>query len=140
MRLRLEKCSNLERLDVGSGCIGAVTSSSSLEDLGIENCPKLVSFPFTLFPSLVKLSLWVCPQLEWPKEGSGGFPSSLKEFEIGNCPGLLACQNKWDLHACTSLTDLRIQDESFEFVDYKGGLLPPNLKKLNYKEVVPSSL
>ncbi|KAK7287152.1 hypothetical protein RIF29_00234 [Crotalaria pallida] len=135
--LDLEGCRNLERLDVGSGS-GGVTS---LTQFSIFGCPKLASFPEglrTLFPSLTGLWLYDCPEVQCKEEDGGGFPTSLKILEIANCPKLLASRIKWDLHTCTSLTFLIIQDEDGNYADYQG-LLPPNLKSLNDRKVGPSS-
>ncbi|KAE9607406.1 putative winged helix-turn-helix DNA-binding domain, leucine-rich repeat domain, L [Lupinus albus] len=126
-RLFLEDCSNLERLSFSDRLDRRVTS---LTELIIEKCPKLVSFPegmHTLFPSLRLIHISHCPQLELPE---GGFPSSLGTFRILNCPKLIASQMRWNLHSCTSLSQLHIKDENCNKVDYKG-LLPPILKKLD---------
>ncbi|CAL0331188.1 unnamed protein product [Lupinus luteus] len=126
-RLFLEDCSNLERLSFSDKLDRRVTS---LIELIIEKCPKLASFPegmHTLFPSLRLISLSHCPQLELPE---GGFPSSLGTLEISNCPKLIASQMRWNLHSCTSLSQLHIKDENCNKVDYKG-LLPPILKKFD---------
>ncbi|KAK7245196.1 hypothetical protein RIF29_40031 [Crotalaria pallida] len=151
--LSLENCNNLESFSISESLD---RSLPSLESLGIEGCPKFVSFPeggfsapnlkyfsiekmqslkslpegmYTLFPSLTLMRLFDCPQLECCE---GGLQSgSLQSLFIWRCPKLVASRIKWSLHGCTSLLELQIRDENVESFPEQG-LLPATLTYLSF--------
>jgi len=157
--LRLEKCLNLE--------MTSLEHDHSLTHLYIIECPKFVSFPITfsapkleyfkicdldnlkslpecmhnLFPSLTRLDIKNCPQLE--SFSDGGLPSSLKDLSLNGCSKLFTISLKRTLGINTSLKKVYFENMDVEsFPDI--GLLPlsltslsihgcQNLKNLDYK-------
>ena len=79
--LEVNGCSNLEKLS------NALHTLTSLTDLGILNCPKLVTFPDTGLPPMLRsLRVKNCPSLiGFPK---GKLPTTLKKLWIENCEKL----------------------------------------------------
>ncbi|XP_027355627.1 putative disease resistance protein At3g14460 [Abrus precatorius] len=118
-------------------------ADNHLQILNISECPQLKSLPErmnTLLPSLARLMIYNCPQVE--SFCDGGLPSSLQYLRLGNCPKVVASL-RGALEANNTSLELSIGEVDVEsFPDE--GLLPlsvtslairdcPNLKKLNYK-------
>ncbi|KAL6339454.1 hypothetical protein AAG906_032989 [Vitis piasezkii] len=82
--LEVTGCSNLEKLP------NALHTLTSLTDLLIRNCPKLVSFPETGLPPMLR-NLWVqnCEGLETLPDGMMINSRALDYFEITYCPSLI---------------------------------------------------
>ncbi|PHT35017.1 hypothetical protein CQW23_26817 [Capsicum baccatum] len=99
--LHISDCENLEILSVA--CRAQMTS------LGIHNCKKLKRLPERmqeLLPSLNKLELWTCPEIEsFP---DGGLPFNLQLLTINNCEKLVNGRKEWRLQRLPSLRVLRI--------------------------------
>ncbi|XP_075095575.1 putative disease resistance RPP13-like protein 1 [Nicotiana tabacum] len=92
-------CENLEILSV------AQTTST----LDISNCEKLKSLPEhmkELLPSLKKLYLNKCPEIESFPEG--GLPSNLQVLQISGCKKLVNGRKEWGLQRLSCLTVLNI--------------------------------
>ncbi|XP_070048743.1 putative disease resistance RPP13-like protein 1 [Nicotiana tomentosiformis] len=92
-------CENLEILSV------AQTTST----LDISNCEKLKSLPEhmkELLPSLKKLCLDKCPEIESFPEG--GLPSNLQVLQISDCKKLVNGRKEWGLQRLPCLTVLNI--------------------------------
>nr|POF14627.1 putative disease resistance protein [Quercus suber] len=97
----------------------------------------------TLLPSLVKMQLIKCPELESFPEG--GLPSNLVSLQIINCDKLFSRCMEWGLQGLHSLRQFTILSECKEVESFpEEALLPPtltdfyisstNLKSLNAKE------
>ncbi|KAF7824618.1 putative disease resistance RPP13-like protein 1 [Senna tora] len=144
--LELSRCSNLEMISVLEGHHHELSSLASLE---IWKCPKFISFPMggflapkleiciikeleslkslpehmhILFPSLRKLMIFNCPQVESFSEGA--LPSNLMSLSISNCSKLMASPMGWDSHAYTSLQHLWIEGADVESFSHARLLLP----------------
>ena len=79
--LKIQDCANLEELPNG------LQSLISLQELKLERCPKLVSFPeAALSPLLRSLVLQNCPSLIcFP---NGELPTTLKHLRVEDCENL----------------------------------------------------
>jgi len=149
LTLELKHCTNLEMISKEH------EHDCSLTSLIIKWCPKFVSFPkggffapklehfqlymlenlkslpecmHTLFPTLTKLKISNCPQLE--SFSNGGLPSSLIRMKLDTCSKLLIVSLKCALGINTSLNRLSIicvDVESFP----EEGLLPVSLTYLH---------
>ncbi|GMP41852.1 hypothetical protein CsSME_00011804 [Camellia sinensis var. sinensis] len=100
-------------------------------------------------PSLEKLNIWNCPEIESFPEG--GLPPNLRRLQIGGCKKLLGCRREWGLKRLPSLTEFIFGGGEYEEEDddvlgsfLEEGLLPPtltslwlrglrNLKSINYQ-------
>ena len=98
----------------------------------------------TLLPSLVKMQLIKCPELESFPEG--GLPSNLVSLQIINCDKLFSRHMEGGLQGLHSLREFTILSECKEVESFpEEALLPPtltdfyisspNLKSLNAKGV-----
>ncbi|XP_039162981.1 disease resistance protein RGA2-like [Eucalyptus grandis] len=79
--IELMKCVNLEKLP------STMHTLSSLRDLTVYGCPKLVSFPETGIPtSMISLDIMDCKMLRSLPRGF--LPTTLKRLDICDCGGL----------------------------------------------------
>ncbi|KAL6326149.1 hypothetical protein AAG906_001024 [Vitis piasezkii] len=124
-------CTNLESLYIPDGLHHV--DLTSLQNLSIDNCPNLVSFPrgglptpnlrmlyirnceklkslpqgmHTLLTSLQALYIYDCPEIDSFPEG--GLPTNLSSLYIVNCNKLLACRMEWGLQTLPFLRTLQI--------------------------------
>ena len=80
----------------------------------------------TLLPSLVRLELRWCPELESFPEG--GLPSSLESLAIYGCEKLISHRMELGLQALHSLRSFTISDHCNELESFpEEEVLPPNL-------------
>ncbi|WMV55586.1 hypothetical protein MTR67_048971 [Solanum verrucosum] len=101
-RLSLVSCRNLEKLLVPCG-------GTQITYLNIWDCSKLKWLPEhmqELLPSLKKLELWYCSEIESFPEG--GLPFNLQQLVIINCTKLLNGRKEWLL---PRLVELVIQND-----------------------------
>nr|XP_009796238.1 PREDICTED: LOW QUALITY PROTEIN: putative disease resistance RPP13-like protein 1 [Nicotiana sylvestris] len=95
------KCENLEIL--------SVAQTTSLRTLDIRQCMKLKSLPKHMqerLPSLKKLELYECPEIEsFP---DGGLPFNLESLKIVDCKKLVNGRKEWGLQRLPCLTNLHI--------------------------------
>ncbi|XP_034680773.1 putative disease resistance protein At3g14460 [Vitis riparia] len=125
--LDIENCGNLESLYIPDELHHV--DLTSLQRLGIVDCPNLVSFPRgglptpnlrllsiincqklkslpqgidALLTSLDYLHIYNCPEIDSFPEG--GLPTNLSGLHIGNCNKLLACRMEWGLQTPPFLT------------------------------------
>ncbi|XVF83165.1 hypothetical protein PTKIN_Ptkin16aG0111700 [Pterospermum kingtungense] len=106
--------------------------ATSLTSLWLESCENLKSLPeqmHSFFPSLEDLSIEECPEIEsFPKQG---FPSKLKHIYIERSDKLIGgmMRRQWSLQALTSLAHFTISGAEIEnFPDEH--LLPSSLTSL----------
>ncbi|KAF3964941.1 hypothetical protein CMV_010817 [Castanea mollissima] len=101
----------------------------NLSQIIIHDCKNLVSLPegmHTLLPSLVRLELRWCPELESFPEG--GMPSSLESLAIYGCEKLISRRMELGLQGLHSLKSFTISDHRKELESFpEEALLPPNL-------------
>ncbi|KAM2067064.1 hypothetical protein ACFX1T_043451 [Malus domestica] len=131
VHLKIEICPNFVCFPDGG------MDAPKLEELCIIECKKLRSLPeqmHTLLPSLQKLEVFNCPEMEsFPQ---GGLPSNLQDLSFECCRKLAANRSLWGL---TRLNSLRRLDISFteEGGEEMGcsfpeeGLLPATLTSLS---------
>ncbi|XP_016478649.2 putative disease resistance RPP13-like protein 1 [Nicotiana tabacum] len=99
-----DRCENLEIL--------SVAQMTPLRTLYICNCEKLKSLPEhmqELLPSLKKLELYDCPEIESFPEG--GLPFSLEVLKIELCKKLVNGRKEWGLQRLPCLTELYIKHD-----------------------------
>ena len=83
--LEVNGCFNLEKLP------NALHALTSLTDLVIWNCPKIVSFLETsLLPMLTRLSMKICEGLETLPDGMMINRCAIEYLEIKDCPSLIS--------------------------------------------------
>ena len=101
----------------------------NLSQIIIHDCRNLVSLPegmHTLLPSLMRLELRWCPELESFPEG--GLPSSLESLAIYGCEKLISHRMELGLQGLHSLRSFTISDHRKELESFpEEALLPPNL-------------
>ncbi|KAL3325281.1 hypothetical protein AABB24_039063 [Solanum stoloniferum] len=100
-RLSIRDYDNLEILSVARG--------TQMTSLNIYDCEKLKSLPEhmqELLPSLKKLVVQACPEIESFPEG--GLPFNLQALSIWNCKKLVNGRKEWHLQRLPSLIDLTI--------------------------------
>ncbi|XP_048330401.2 putative disease resistance RPP13-like protein 1 isoform X2 [Ziziphus jujuba] len=101
----------------------------SLHLLGIENCPKMKTFPGAIIlPSEIqRIKIDDCAELVSLSEE--GWPANLKSLEIENCQHTM----QWNLGMLTSLTSLDIGSifEEMEAFPKEEGQLPTTLTSLS---------
>ncbi|KAL3750359.1 hypothetical protein ACJRO7_011370 [Eucalyptus globulus] len=115
--IKLEECVKLEKLP------SKMHTLSSLRDLTVHNCPKLVSFPETGIPtSIISLNIKSCEMLRYLPRGL-----SITPDEPSNSVG---STSQSDMTSC--LQDLEIYDcDSLPSSPFnKDGFLPMTLKRL----------
>lgn len=104
----------------------------SLTEFLIVRCRNLRSLPANmhiLLPSLEKLTLESCPEIESFPEG--GLPSNVKEIYIENCDKLIARRRGWGLQNLLSLRLLSIRGKAEDVESFpEAGLLPTCLISL----------
>ncbi|KAL6327665.1 hypothetical protein AAG906_022228 [Vitis piasezkii] len=96
--LKIQDCANLEELPNG------LQSLISLQELKLERCPKLVSFPeAALSPLLRSLVLQNCPSLIcFP---NGELPTTLKHMRVEDCENLESLPEGMMHHKSSSTRD-----------------------------------
>ncbi|KAH0713164.1 hypothetical protein KY289_009123 [Solanum tuberosum] len=122
-RLSIGDCDNLEILSVACG--------TQMISLHIENCKKLKSLPEhmqELLPSLKKLDLRNCPEIESFPEG--GLPFNLQVLFIKNCTKLVNGRKEWHLQRLPCLTGLFIYHDGSDVSGEKWEL-PCSIRKLS---------
>ncbi|KAL6326178.1 hypothetical protein AAG906_001053 [Vitis piasezkii] len=127
---------------------------SHLQNLIIDNCPNLVSFPQGGLPTPNLTSLWIirCKKLKSLPQGMhslltslqdlyiydcpeidsfpiGGLPTNLSNLHIWNCNKLMACRMEWRLQTLPFLRSLWIQ-----------GLEEERLESFPEERFLPSTL
>ncbi|KAG5578330.1 hypothetical protein H5410_058464 [Solanum commersonii] len=98
-------CENLEKLSVACG-------GTQMTYLDIWDCKKLKWLPERmqqLLPSLKKLHLSNCPEIESFPEG--GLPFNLQGLSIWNCMKLVNSRKEWCLQRLPCLTELEIKHD-----------------------------
>ncbi|KAH0716411.1 hypothetical protein KY284_009316 [Solanum tuberosum] len=122
-RLYILNCENLEILPVACGRI-------QMTYLYIDGCEKLKWLPEhmqELLPSLKKLELCNCPEMESFSEG--GLPFNLQQLKIWNCKKLVNGRKEWHLQRLPYLRELFIvHDGSDEDIEHWE--LPCSIHKL----------
>ena len=114
--------------------IGGSNPLSNLRELDVHRCLNLKSFPermHSLLPSLVRLSLSNCPELQsFPIRGL-----ELKAFSVTNCKQLIRNRKQWDLRSLHSLSSFTIAmcDEVESFPEEM--LLPSSLTTLEIRRL-----
>ncbi|KAG6783366.1 hypothetical protein POTOM_012813 [Populus tomentosa] len=114
--------------------IGGSSPPSNLQELDLHRCLNLESFPermHSLLPSLVRLSLSNCPELQsFPIRGL-----ELKAFSVTNCKQLIRNRKQWDLRSLHSLSSFTIAmcDEVESFPEEM--LLPSSLTTLEIRRL-----
>ncbi|KAG5578220.1 hypothetical protein H5410_058354 [Solanum commersonii] len=110
--LTIMGCEDIEKLSVACG-------GTQMTSLSIEYCKKLTWLPERmqeLLPSLKRLKLWNCPDIESFPEG--GLPFNLEVLEIDNCKKLVNGRKEWLL---PRLRVLQIKhDDSDEEIEHEG--------------------
>ncbi|KAM3398760.1 hypothetical protein P3S68_002276 [Capsicum galapagoense] len=102
--LEIWNCENLEILSVAGG--------TQITSLCIENCEKLKWLPERmqeLLPSLKRLTLGNCPEIESFPEG--GLPFNLECLWICNCRKLVNGRKEWCLQRLSCLRMLAIEHD-----------------------------
>ncbi|XP_015894120.3 putative disease resistance protein At3g14460 [Ziziphus jujuba] len=105
----------------------------NLNSLTVEGCEKLTKLPGQmpyLLPSLKKLLIINCPQVEsFP---AGGLPSNLNGLLVDKCSKLTANRMEWNLQTLSALEYFDIRDESDANMESfpEMGLLPSCLTSL----------
>ncbi|XP_049368070.1 putative disease resistance RPP13-like protein 1 [Solanum verrucosum] len=149
--LSVRSCNNLTRLLIPTGTetlsvrdcdnleILSVACRTQMTSLHIENCKKLKSLPEhmqELLPSLKKLKLYQCPNIESFPEG--GLPFNLQQLWISWCKKLVNGRKEWHLQRLPCLRDLTIyhdgtdlSGEKWEFPCSIRRLTISNLKTLS---------
>ncbi|KAF3642291.1 hypothetical protein FXO38_21171 [Capsicum annuum] len=109
--LVVECCNNLISLSILTGTerldiwdydnleILSVASGAQITSLHVCNCEKLKWLPERMqeiLPSLNKLGLGNCPEIEFFPEG--GLPINLEVLQIINCEKLVNGLKEWNLH------------------------------------------
>ncbi|XP_058754762.1 putative disease resistance RPP13-like protein 1 [Vicia villosa] len=108
--------------------LGEGLSAPNLNTLHVSCCVNLKSLPChidTLLPMLENLTIEDCPEIETFPEG--GMPSSLRSLRILNCDKLLRSPS---LTFPDMLTHLTITDSAQSFPKEDFALLPPSLTSL----------
>lgn len=114
--------------------IGGSNPPSNLRELDVHKCLNLKSFPelmHSLLPSLIRLSLSNCPELQsFPIRGL-----ELKAFSVTNCIQLIRNRKQWDLQSLHSLSSFTIAmcDEVESFPEEM--LLPSSLTTLEIRHL-----
>ncbi|XP_057497420.1 putative disease resistance protein At3g14460 [Actinidia eriantha] len=109
----------------------------NLRQFDLSSCLKLKVLPEqmqTLFPSLDKLDLSCCPEIEsFP---DGGLPSNLRELRISHCKKLVDRRREWGLQRLPSLRDFEWSgDEDVGDSFPEEGLLPSTLTTLSIRDL-----
>ncbi|KAH7515275.1 hypothetical protein FEM48_Zijuj10G0009500 [Ziziphus jujuba var. spinosa] len=105
----------------------------NLNSLTVEGCERLTKLPGQmpyLLPSLKKLWIINCPQVEsFP---AGGLPSNLNGLLIDKCSRLTANRTEWSLQTLSAFEYFDIRDESDANIESfpEMGLLPSCLTSL----------
>ncbi|XP_059654413.1 putative disease resistance protein At3g14460 [Cornus florida] len=146
MELKIDDCPKMVYFPHGDG--GRLLPAPNLTYLRISFCNNLKSLPqqmHTLLPSLERLYIWNCPEVEsFP---DGGLPSNLTTLWVCNCEKLMKGRIGWGLQTPSSLKEFDIwgeyEEEMLESFPEEW-LLPttittlwiaklPNLKSVNHK-------
>ncbi|KAH0777316.1 hypothetical protein KY290_008727 [Solanum tuberosum] len=120
--LSIRDCDNLEILSVACG--------TQMTSLHISNCEKLKSLPEhmqELLPSLTKLRLNKCPEIESFPEG--GLPFNLQQLQIDYCKKLVNGRKEWHLQRLPCLRDLTIHHDGTDLSGEKWEL-PCSIRRL----------
>nr|XP_034921656.1 putative disease resistance RPP13-like protein 1 [Populus alba] len=114
--------------------IGGSNPPSNLRELDLHRCLNLESFPermHSLLPSLIRLSLSNCPELQsFQIRGL-----ELKAFSVTNCKQLIRNRKQWDMRSLNSLSSFTIAmcDEVESFPEEM--LLPSSLTTLEIRRL-----
>ncbi|KAL3325168.1 hypothetical protein AABB24_038995 [Solanum stoloniferum] len=124
--LYIWNCENVEKLSVACG-------GTKMTYLNIQSCNKLKGLPERmqeLLPSLKKLDLYDCPEIESFPEG--GLPFNLQLLEICNCEKLVNGRKEWHLQRLPCLTELIIEHDGSdeEIVGGENWELPSSIQTL----------
>ncbi|XP_059445071.1 putative disease resistance protein At3g14460 [Corylus avellana] len=107
----------------------------NLKHFSIWECRSLRSLPdkmHILLPSLEKLKIINCPQVESFPEG--GLPSNLNEISVENCDKLFANRMGWGLQNLSCVRSFSISDKSEDVESFPDeGLLPTSLTYLSIR-------
>jgi Leucine-rich repeat (LRR) protein len=107
--------------------------SPNLKEFRIENCRGIRSLPdkmHILLPSLAKLCIQDCPEVESFPEG--GLPSNLEEITISDCEKLFARRMEWGLRNFPCVRIFKIIGKSEDVESFPDeGLLPTSLTYLH---------
>ncbi|CAN4119188.1 unnamed protein product [Withania somnifera] len=129
-RIDISSCENVEILSVACG--------TQMTSLYIQGCKKLNRLPERmqeLLPSLNRLELWLCPEIESFPEG--GLPFHLQELHILDCEKLVNNRKEWRLERLPCLRELHIahngSDE--EIVAGENWELPCSIQSLSIKNL-----
>ena len=95
----------------------------SIQELQIQDCPRLIESLQKKLYSLTKLELSDCPKFLPFSEGS--FPSKLQSVVITNCNNLTP-QKQWGLHGMKSLACFKIEGGCSEAELFPEEQLLPN--------------
>ncbi|KAG5578431.1 hypothetical protein H5410_058565 [Solanum commersonii] len=125
-RLSIWNCENVEKLSVACG-------GTQMTKLSIQGCKKLKWLPERmqeLLPSLKKLYLDNCPEIESFPEG--GLPFNLQLLKIENCKKLVNGRKEWRLQRLPCLTKLSIYHDGSDEEIAGGGNweLPSSIQTL----------
>ncbi|XP_049381048.1 putative disease resistance RPP13-like protein 1 [Solanum stenotomum] len=125
-RLYIWNCENLEKLSVACG-------GTQMTSLTIGCCWKIKCLPEhmqELLPSLKKLLLWDCPEIEsFPQ---GGLPFNLEVLDITECKKLVNGRKEWRLQRLPCLRQLVIKHDGSdeEIVGGENWELPSSIQTL----------
>ncbi|XP_049379494.1 putative disease resistance protein At3g14460 [Solanum stenotomum] len=124
--LSIWNCENLEILSVACG-------GAQMMSLTINGCKMLKWLPERmqqLLPSLEKLYLFDCPEIESFPEG--GLPFNLQLLVINNCRKLVNGRKEWRLQRLPCLTELWISHDGSdeEIVGGENWELPSSIQRL----------
>ncbi|KAJ9163565.1 hypothetical protein P3X46_023216 [Hevea brasiliensis] len=103
---------------------------TSLRELKVRNCQKLMFMPecmHSIVPSLTKLTVYNCPELESFLEG--GLPFTLESLEFNDCGKVVDHLMHCDLQVLSSLSHLKI-----------GGCYDPDVESFPGKMLLPSTV
>ncbi|XP_049380485.1 putative disease resistance RPP13-like protein 1 [Solanum stenotomum] len=104
-RLLIWNCENVEKLSVACG-------GTQMTSLIIVGCKKLKCLPEhmqELLPSLKKLNMENCPEIESFPEG--GLPFNLQQLHIDKCKKLVNGRKEWRLQRLPCLRELEISHD-----------------------------
>ncbi|KAL3354722.1 hypothetical protein AABB24_019056 [Solanum stoloniferum] len=125
-RLHIQNCENVEKLSVACG-------GTQMTSLIIVGCKKLKCLPEhmqELLPSLKKLVVHNCPEIESFPEG--GLPFNLQQLHIGKCKKLVNGRKEWRLQRLPYLRELEISHDGSdeEILGAENWELPSSIQTL----------
>ncbi|XVF83161.1 hypothetical protein PTKIN_Ptkin16aG0111500 [Pterospermum kingtungense] len=134
--LGIYECPNMRCFEIEEGL-----SATNLTVLALSGCVSLKSLPEQMrsfFPSLEKLTIFNCPEIEsFPNEG---LPSKVKRIYISSSDkligGMMRRNREWTLQTLPSLTDFRISGAEIEIECFPDEhLLPSSIADLSISEL-----